>query len=215
MLGNNLSSLLLLLSLLVRQKAKLDQKQRRQIVAEVTASMQKRFEDFTLRHPNVHETARKAFLSYLRAYTVRPKELRDVFNISGLHYGKVAKSFSLRESPKVAKEALLDPFSPYARKQISSGRGGDARRSRGDRPGRQRRGGEEVAMRIEINAGKRRQNGPSSGAVARKRVSLMERHLARRKFARKHSGRMASSRHKSAAKAAAIRPAKKGNKASR
>lgn len=45
------------------------------------------------------DSARQAFRSHIRAYATHVKEERDVFNISELHLGHLAKSYGLREAP--------------------------------------------------------------------------------------------------------------------
>lgn len=45
------------------------------------------------------DSARQAFRSHIRAYATHVKEERDVFNISELHLGHMAKAFGLREAP--------------------------------------------------------------------------------------------------------------------
>ena len=39
------------------------------------------------------------FQSYIRAYATYSKEVKDIFRVSDLHLGHVAKSFALREAP--------------------------------------------------------------------------------------------------------------------
>lgn len=45
------------------------------------------------------DSARQAFRSHIRAYATHVKEEREVFNISELHLGHLAKSYGLREAP--------------------------------------------------------------------------------------------------------------------
>ncbi|PSS05338.1 P-loop containing nucleoside triphosphate hydrolase protein [Coniella lustricola] len=49
--------------------------------------------------PNILDAARQGFRSHIRAYATHTKEEREVFDITALHLGHVAKSFGLREAP--------------------------------------------------------------------------------------------------------------------
>ncbi|KAF3766902.1 hypothetical protein M406DRAFT_61004 [Cryphonectria parasitica EP155] len=48
---------------------------------------------------SILDAARQGFRSHIRAYATHVKEERDVFDITQLHLGHVAKSFGLREAP--------------------------------------------------------------------------------------------------------------------
>lgn len=50
--------------------------------------------------------ARKAFVSFLRAYSVFPTQWKTVLHTSNLHIGHLAKAFGLRESPKEITNGL-------------------------------------------------------------------------------------------------------------
>lgn len=50
--------------------------------------------------------ARKAFVSFLRAYSVFPQQWKTVLHTSNLHLGHLAKAFCLRESPKEITNGL-------------------------------------------------------------------------------------------------------------
>lgn len=50
--------------------------------------------------------ARKAFVSFLRAYSVFPQQWKTVLHTSNLHLGHLAKAFALRESPKEITNGL-------------------------------------------------------------------------------------------------------------
>ena len=47
------------------------------------------------------EMARSAFTSYLRAYPMKEKAVRHIFSARALHLGHVARSFALKEPPKM------------------------------------------------------------------------------------------------------------------
>ncbi|KAG2037467.1 hypothetical protein BDR03DRAFT_802710, partial [Suillus americanus] len=46
------------------------------------------------------ELARRAFTSYIRAYTTRPSNENHIFHVRHLHIGHLAKAFALHEAPK-------------------------------------------------------------------------------------------------------------------
>jgi len=47
--------------------------------------------------------SRQAFRSHIRAYTTHSSESKRIFKVAALHLGHVARSFGLRESPKMLK----------------------------------------------------------------------------------------------------------------
>lgn len=52
------------------------------------------------------EHARKAFCSWVRAYTAHRGELKRVFMIKKLHLGHVAKSFALKQPPSLVGQSF-------------------------------------------------------------------------------------------------------------
>ena len=50
-------------------------------------------------------SARKAFLSHVRAYATHPSDEKHMFHIRHLHLGHLAKAFALREAPASMKSA--------------------------------------------------------------------------------------------------------------
>lgn len=56
-------------------------------------------ERLLLKDDQLLQLARKAFLSFLRAYTTHPNAEKQYFNVKKLHLGHIAKSFCLREMP--------------------------------------------------------------------------------------------------------------------
>ena len=48
------------------------------------------------------ELARDGFTGYIRSYATHSKETKHIFHVRSLHFGHVAKSFALREQPKMA-----------------------------------------------------------------------------------------------------------------
>ncbi|CAG8456928.1 17515_t:CDS:2 [Acaulospora morrowiae] len=61
--------------------------------------IQLNFEGYVLSNSERTKTARKAFLSYIRAYATHSSSEKHIFHIKKLHLGHVAKSFGLREAP--------------------------------------------------------------------------------------------------------------------
>lgn len=48
--------------------------------------------------------ARKAFSAFVRAYPAKEKAVKHIFNARGLHLGHIARSFALREAPKMVSK---------------------------------------------------------------------------------------------------------------
>lgn len=65
------------------------------------SALQSRFETAVVDQEVLYSLGCQAYLSWTRFYASYPKDLRDVFNYKALHFGHYAKSFALRESPKV------------------------------------------------------------------------------------------------------------------
>ncbi|KAF8160780.1 DEAD-domain-containing protein [Crassisporium funariophilum] len=61
------------------------------------------FEHWVLQSKENAFLARKAFLSYMRAYATHPSIEKHIFHIRNLHMGHLAKAFALREAPKSVK----------------------------------------------------------------------------------------------------------------
>ncbi|CAG8480935.1 13943_t:CDS:2 [Acaulospora colombiana] len=61
--------------------------------------IQLKFEGHVLSNPKSTEVARKAFLSYIRAYATHSSSEKHIFHVKKLHLGHIAKSFGLRETP--------------------------------------------------------------------------------------------------------------------
>ncbi|GFS14731.1 RNA helicase, partial [Elysia marginata] len=66
---------------------------------EAATYLQDRFEECIIDRKPMHGLAAKGFQSYIRAYATYSKEVKDIFKVSDLHLGHVAKSFALREAP--------------------------------------------------------------------------------------------------------------------
>ncbi|WVQ98175.1 hypothetical protein IAU59_005297 [Kwoniella sp. CBS 9459] len=101
--------------------------------------------------------ARKAFSSFIRAYSTHPLEEKKFFHIKSVHLGHLAKSFALREAPgQLSGPSKQKPkpghptssaTAPNKRKRASGGDGeGD---SDDDEGGAAAKGGKELTARNE------------------------------------------------------------------
>ncbi|CAJ1975729.1 unnamed protein product [Sphenostylis stenocarpa] len=68
--------------------------------------LQKALEAFILSKPEMDELAKKAFCSWVRAYTAHRGELKRIFMIKKLHLGHVAKSFALKQQPSLVGQSF-------------------------------------------------------------------------------------------------------------
>lgn len=66
---------------------------------EAATYLQDRAEECVLKDSEMHGLAGRGFQSYVRAYATYSREVKDIFKVSELHLGHVAKSFALREAP--------------------------------------------------------------------------------------------------------------------
>ncbi|XP_064650108.1 probable ATP-dependent RNA helicase DDX31 [Lineus longissimus] len=62
-------------------------------------SLQMTFESCVQGNKDMAQLARKAYLSFLRAYATYPTKLKHIFHLKSIHLGHVAKAFALREAP--------------------------------------------------------------------------------------------------------------------
>ncbi|XP_049279726.1 probable ATP-dependent RNA helicase CG8611 [Anopheles funestus] len=62
--------------------------------------LQHRYEQLIEKENVLFDSAKKAFLSWVRYYSNFPKELRNIFYIKAVHMGHYAKSLGLRDAPK-------------------------------------------------------------------------------------------------------------------
>lgn len=65
-------------------------------------------ERWVMANPMMKELASKAWGSQIRAYTTHVSAEKKIFNHKGLHYGHLAKSFGLRDSPTTIKVPKSD-----------------------------------------------------------------------------------------------------------
>ncbi|KAK7304017.1 hypothetical protein RJT34_15004 [Clitoria ternatea] len=68
--------------------------------------LQKALEAFIVSKPKMDELARKAFCSWVRAYTAHRGDLKRIFMIKKLHLGHVAKSFALKQQPSLVGKSF-------------------------------------------------------------------------------------------------------------
>jgi ATP-dependent RNA helicase DDX31/DBP7 len=85
--------------------------------------------------------ARKAFASYIRAYSTHPIEEKQFFHPKSLHLGHLAKSFALREAP-----GQLAPSTAKAEKAAKISSVNTTKRKRDD---------EEEELEEEMKGGKK------------------------------------------------------------
>ncbi|KAI8778767.1 ATP-dependent RNA helicase DDX31 [Biomphalaria glabrata] len=74
-------------------------------VEEAATFLQDRFEECVLNDKDMNILASKGFQSYIRAYATYSKEVKNIFKVSDLHLGHVAKSFALRVAPALVHNA--------------------------------------------------------------------------------------------------------------
>ncbi|KAK7793304.1 hypothetical protein R5R35_007629 [Gryllus longicercus] len=72
----------------------------RSSVQSAATALQLRYENAVLNRRSLHDSAVKAYVSFVRFYASYPKEVRDVFCFKALHLGHQAKSFALRDPPR-------------------------------------------------------------------------------------------------------------------
>jgi ATP-dependent RNA helicase DDX31/DBP7 len=60
----------------------------------------KHFQAFVENDAEARDLARKAFLSYVRAYSTHAKSVKAIFHVKKLHLGHVAFAFGLMETPE-------------------------------------------------------------------------------------------------------------------
>lgn len=68
--------------------------------------LQKALEAFIVSKPEMDELGKKAFCSWVRAYTAHRGELKRIFMIKKLHLGHVAKSFALKQQPSLVGQSF-------------------------------------------------------------------------------------------------------------
>lgn len=102
------------------------------------------FERWVLEDPNNAALARKAFASFVRAYSTHPIEEKRFFHVKSIHLGHLAKAFALREAPTAATAAAAPKKQKERKDKLSNKR----KREEGeeDEP---RKGGKETTARNE------------------------------------------------------------------
>ncbi|RDX99103.1 DEAD-box ATP-dependent RNA helicase 17 [Mucuna pruriens] len=83
--------------------------------------LQKALEAFITSKPKVDELAKKAFCSWVRAYTAHRGELKRIFMIKKLHLGHVAKSFALKQQPSLVGKSFQKQTQKRKRNEKKNG----------------------------------------------------------------------------------------------
>ena len=95
---------------------------------EVATNFQLDVERWILADERVHELARKAFVSHVRAYATHVVSERGMFDIKDLHLGHLAKAFGLREPPgNMGRGATAGKSRKAGRGRADGDRRGDGR----------------------------------------------------------------------------------------
>lgn len=68
--------------------------------------LQKALEAFISSKPKMDELAKRAFCSWVRAYTAHRGDLKRIFMVKKLHLGHVAKSFALKQQPSLVGKSF-------------------------------------------------------------------------------------------------------------
>jgi len=92
--------------------------------------------------------ARKAFSSFVRAYSTHPLEEKKFFHPKSLHLGHLAKSFALREAPSHLANSTAKPSKT---KSKLPGHQGKRKREEGEGD-EEEKGGKEKTARNETEA---------------------------------------------------------------
>ncbi|WOO85047.1 ATP-dependent RNA helicase DBP7 [Vanrija pseudolonga] len=103
------------------------------------------FERWVLGDDQNAALARKAFSSFIRAYSTHPLEERRFFHVKSLHLGHLAKSFALREAPGT----LAATVKPAKAKITSSATSNKRKRGGAEDEDDEPRGGKETTARNE------------------------------------------------------------------
>jgi len=75
--------------------------------------------------PLLHQVARRAFSSWMRAYQTFPRDLKPIFNFKALHSGHVAASFALGENPNKVMHTLKKEAEHEKERSKGEGKGAD------------------------------------------------------------------------------------------
>ena len=105
------------------------------------------FERWVLSHDDRAALARKAFASFVRAYSTHPLEEKPFFHTKTLHLGHLAKAFALREAPSALASSVAKPA-----KSKQPALGQSQKRKRDDEEEEEegeKKGGKELTARNE------------------------------------------------------------------
>lgn len=94
--------------------------------------------------------ARKAFSSYVRAYSTHPAEEKQFFHPKSLHLGHLAKAFALREAPSSLSATTASATKAETKASLSEAQRKRKRSKKGDGDSSdEERGGKETTARNE------------------------------------------------------------------
>lgn len=71
--------------------------------------------------PKLDELAKRAFCSWVRAYTAYKGDLKKIFLIKKLHLGHVAKSFALKQQPSLVGKSFQKQIKKRKRYEKNNG----------------------------------------------------------------------------------------------
>ncbi|GIY70307.1 probable ATP-dependent RNA helicase DDX31 [Caerostris extrusa] len=66
---------------------------------DCATALQTMYEKKIYKEEQLHESAKKAYASYVQSYASYPKNIRHILPFKALHLGHIAKCFCLREAP--------------------------------------------------------------------------------------------------------------------
>ncbi|KAK9469985.1 P-loop containing nucleoside triphosphate hydrolase protein [Dipodascopsis tothii] len=86
---------------------------------DAATALQLDVERWLLASAQMHDLAKRAFKSHIRAYTTHLSAERDIFSVRDLHLGHLAKAFGLRESPTGVNKREKERAGPdYAKRKM-------------------------------------------------------------------------------------------------
>lgn len=109
----------------------------KQVHKIVHGELQYRFEQCVLADENLFGIACQAFHSFVRSYATHSSDTKSIFQVRGLHFGHVAKSFGLRETPGssvIGKQSKQSSSGSLANKRSLSDKKWEANKKAQKRP---------------------------------------------------------------------------------
>lgn len=98
-----------------KTKTSLSGKARRKAIVMSMAGVQAKIEGVIERDDDLRVLAARAYRSHTRAYAAHPKSSKKIFRVRALHFGHVAKSFGLKESPSALGNISSGKFRKVSR----------------------------------------------------------------------------------------------------